>query len=41
MAIKDVPSYYLFVLYSNPIFWCFQALACNEFLSEKYRCAQK
>lgn len=40
MAIKDVPSYYLGVLYLNPIFWCFQSLACNEFLSDKYRCVQ-
>ena len=37
MAIKEVPAYSLPVLYGNPIFWCFQALASNEFLSSKYR----
>ncbi len=36
ISIKDVPGYYVWIMYLNPIFYAFQGLAVNEFISNKY-----
>jgi len=36
ISITDVPPFYLWVMYLNPLFYAFQGLAVNEFIAEKY-----
>jgi len=36
ISITDVPSFYVWVMYLNPLFYAFQGLAVNEFIAEKY-----
>jgi ABC-type multidrug transport system fused ATPase/permease subunit len=36
ISIKDVPPFYVWVMYLNPLFYAFQGLAVNEFIAEKY-----
>ncbi len=36
ISITDVPSFYMWVMYLNPLFYAFQGLAVNEFIAERY-----